>query len=114
MRIVGTICLLLIAATEVPPSFLRSDAPALEVTTIIAPVTHDEYQLLKRATPGMFRCIVRVHEEPGSKRVWGTKDILLGPGETGEQTATLGPLHLTFRAKIERSLDRAETTVTVS
>jgi hypothetical protein len=120
MKALGTSVLIvavivsLVAATRVSPLLLRSDAPALEVTTTIAPVTKDAYQLLRRPTPGILRCSVLVHDEPGSRRVWGTKDILLGPGEKGEETAALGPLQLTFRAEIAQGLDRAETSVTVS
>jgi hypothetical protein len=114
-KALGLLAFLLIgAATEVPPSFLRSDAPALEVTTSIRPVTQDTYQLLRRVKPGMYRCEVRVHDEPGSHRVWGTRSIVLAPGETGEESAEMGQLRLHFKATIAKTLDRAETVVTVT
>lgn len=100
--------------TTVPPTLLRSDAPALEITTSVAPVTQDEFQLLKRRVkPGMYRCSVRIQDEPGSHRVWGTNHLVLAPGETDEVTDTLGNLKLHFRAKLGKDLDYASTTVTV-
>lgn len=119
MRIVAlsAIILLAVAAAEVPPlppTFYRSDAPALEIRTSILPVTHDSYQLLKRVTPGMYRCQVYVLDHPGSDHVWAAQDVVLGPGESSEKTSAWGPIALTFKVKIEKSLDHAETTVTVS
>jgi hypothetical protein len=113
--IAGSILIVGAAATAVPPALLRSDAPALEVTTSILPVTQDEYQLLgrTRATPGTYRCSVQVHDEPGSQRVWGTKDIVLGAGQSGQESADFGQLLLEFRASVGKSLDRAETRVTI-
>ena len=102
------------ASRDVPPTLLRSDAPALEISTSILPVTHDEYQLLVRPKPGMYRCSARVHDEPGSHRVLGVPDIVIGPGDSGEETATFGTLHIRFRAKISASLDRADTDVTIT
>ena len=49
------ILLLVLAAVSAPPALLRSDAPAIEVTTSIRPVTEDRYQLLVRPTPGRYR-----------------------------------------------------------
>lgn len=102
------------AATAVPPALLLNVAPALEVRTSVRPVSHDRYQLLQRVVPGMYRCSVAVHDEPGSNRVWSTKDIVLAPGESGEQSATFGPLRLHFKASLSAKLDRAETTVTLT
>jgi hypothetical protein len=100
---------------RVPPSFLRSDAPALEISTSIEPITADEYQLLhQRAVPGSYRCSALIHDEPGSNRVWGAKDIVIGPGESGETSSTFGQLGVTFRAEIAKTLDRAKTIVTVT
>src|SRR5687768_6136388 len=81
---------LLGATVAVPPALLRSDAPALEVSTSIRPVTHDEYQLLRRTVPGMYWCSVLVHDEPGSNRVWSTEDIVLAPGSQEKVPAPLG------------------------
>jgi hypothetical protein len=112
--IAGSILIVGAAATAVPPALLRSDAPALEVTTSILPVTEDPYQLLGRtARPGTYRCSVQVHDEPGSQRVWGTKDIVLGAGQSGQESADFGQLRLEFRASVGKSLDRAETRVTI-
>ena len=109
-----TVSAVLTAGTaEVPPAFLRSDAPALQVDISIQPVTEDEFQLLRRVTPGMYRCSVRVHNATGSRRVWGTKDIVLLPGERGEETATLGPLKLSFAASIDERREKVEALVTV-
>jgi hypothetical protein len=104
----------LLAATTVPSSLLRSDAPSLEVDVAIAPVAHDALQLLERARPGMFRCSAIVRDEPGSRRIWTTKDIVLWPGESGEERTTLGQLDLHFQASIDRRAERAVTLVTVS
>lgn len=105
--------ILLIAAT-VPPSLLRSDAPALEISTSIRPVTQDEYLLLgrTRVRPGAYRCHALLHE-PGSHAVIAAKDIVIGPGESGETTNDLGPFSVKFKAKIAKALDRVDTTVTV-
>ncbi len=107
--------ILLIAATF-PPSLLRSDAPALDIGTYVQPVTQDEYLLLgpKRVQPGTFRCKALVHDEPGSHVVITAKDIVIGPGESGETTSDLGPLNIKFKAKIAKALDQAETVVTVT
>ena len=112
--VIAASALLLGTTAAVPPTLLRNDAPALEISTSIRPVTQDEYQLLRRTTPEMYRCSAVVHDEPGSKRVWSTKDIVLAPGESGEETTVFGPLRLLFRASLSDNLDRAETTVTVT
>ena len=101
-------------APSVPPSLLAGDAPALEISTSIRPVTEDAYQLLRRAKPGMDRCSTDIRVEGGNAPMWGTKDIVLGAGERGEEKSTLGSLQAIFSAKINKSLDRAETTVTVT
>jgi hypothetical protein len=105
--------LLLTAAAAVPPTLLRNDAPALEVRTTIRPVTQDAIQLLRRVKPGMYRCSVFVVDEPGSHRGFATKDIVLAAGESGEQSATYGPVRLQFRAALGKKLEQAVTTVTV-
>ena len=106
--------LFLLASATVPPALLRSDAPAIEVETSIRPVTHDEYQLLVRAVPGMYRCEVYVHDEPGSRRIWGTSDLLVAPGGTAEKTVVLGQLRLDARAALGKEKDRAEVRVTIT
>ena len=103
----------LLAGTTVPATFLRSDAPAIQVDITIAPVTQDEWQLLRRVTPDMYRCSVRVHDQPGSNRVWGTKAVLLRAGESGVETATFGPLHLIFSASIDERRERVEAVATL-
>lgn len=105
---------IVVAASTAPALFQRNDAPALEVTTSIRPVTKDEYQLLTRPLPGMYRCSARIHDEPGSRRVLGTKDIVIGPGESGEEAAIFGNLRVEFRATIGKALDRADTVVTIT
>ena len=109
------VAILLIAAT-VPPSLLRSDAPALEISTSIQPVTQDEFFLLgsPRVHPGTYRCRAAIHDEPGSHRVFSAKDIVIGPGESGETNNQFGPFTVAFKAKIAKTLDRAETVVTVT
>jgi hypothetical protein len=105
---------LIASATTVPSALLRNDAPALETRVSILPLTTDEYLLLRRSPEGLYRCSVRVHDEPGSNRIWGTKDLILGPGENGESESSLGSLQLVFRASIAKSLDRADTVVTLT
>jgi hypothetical protein len=112
--VIAASTLLFGATVAVPPTLLRSDAPALEVSTSIRPVTQDEYQLLRRTVPGIYRCSVLIHDEPGSNRVWSTEDIVLAPGESGESSNTFGPLRLHFRASLSANLDRSEMTVTVT
>lgn len=107
------ILLLLLATVTTPPALLRNDAPAIEVETSIRSVSHDRYQLLDRAVPGMYRCEVLVHDEPGSRRVWGTSDLVVAPGGTAEKTVTLGTLRLDARVTLSRSKDRASTHVTI-
>jgi hypothetical protein len=121
MKKLSVVVLLLIGAVvvlgasrDVPPTLLRSDAPALEISTSILPVTQDRYQLLARPRPGMYRCTALVHDQPGSNRVLAVPDIVIGPGESGEQTAVFGALEIRFRAKISATLDRADTDVTVT
>jgi hypothetical protein len=101
------------ATVTIPPELLRSDAPALEISTSVRPVTQDEFQLLRRTLPGMYRCSVVVHQEPGSNRVLGTKDIVLAPGESDEVSSKFGPLEVKFQARLSRRVDYAETTATV-
>ena len=112
--VIAASTLLVSATVAVPPTLLRSDAPALEVSTSIRPVSQDEYQLLRRTVPGMYRCAVLIHDEPGGNRVWSTKDIVLAPGESGESSNAFGPLRLHFRASLSANLDRSEMTVTVT
>ncbi len=103
-----------VAATTVPPALLRNDAPALEVEISLAPVSQDTWQLLRRPTPGTYRCSVFVHDEPGSRRIWGTKNIVIARGESGQDTAKLGPLELNVTATLDRSGERAQVVATVS
>jgi len=110
---IGTLVLVAAPSAKVPETLLRNDAPALEITTSILPVTPYPYELLGRRGTEKFRCTVLIHDQPGSQRVWGTKDIVIGPGESGEETAKLGQLRLHFRAEIARGLDRALTEVVV-
>jgi hypothetical protein len=113
LLLIGAVALL--GATSVlPPALQRSEAPALEISTSILPVTQDEYQLLVRPKPGMYRCRARVHDEPGSNRVLGIPDIVIGPGDSGTETADFGNLHIEFRAKISEERDRAETDVIIT
>ena len=102
------------ASSTVPPALLRSDAPALEVSVSILPIEQDMYRLLVRPRPGMYRCSARIHDEPGSNRVLGVPDIVIGPGDSGVETADFGNLHVEFRAKISAARDRAETAVTIT
>lgn len=102
---------LLLLGKTLPPSLLRSDAPALEIRTTIRPVSEDPIQMLARPAPGSYRCRARI-SEPGSRQVLGTPDIVIAPGETGETTTRLGPLTVIFRARII-DRHRAETLVTV-
>ena len=105
--------LLLVGAT-VPPSLLRSDAPALDIATSIRPVSQDEYRLLRRVPPGSYRCSARILDAPGSRRGWAAKDIVLGAGQSGDTSNELGQLTVKFHASIAKDLDRAETVVTVT
>ncbi|HEX6086742.1 MAG TPA: hypothetical protein VF266_19580 [Thermoanaerobaculia bacterium] len=105
--------LLLLVTMTAPQTLLRSDAPAIEVETIIRPVTHDRYQLLDRVTPGMYRCEVLVHDEPGSNRIWGTSDLVVAPGGSAEKSVTLGTLRMDARVTLTRAKDRASTRVTI-
>lgn len=107
------IALLFVAAT-VPPSLLRSDAPALDISTSIRPVTQDEYRLLRRVPPNAYRCSALIREAPDSRRGLSAKDIVIGPGESGDTSNTLGPVTVKFHARIAKNLDRAETVVTVT
>lgn len=107
------ILLLLLTAVTPPPALLRSDAPAIEVETTIRPVSSDPYQLLDRPVPGMYRCEILVHDEPGSSRVWGTTNLLLAPGGSAEETVTLGPLRMDARAALAKKKDYAEVRVTI-
>lgn len=112
--VIAASIVLLGATGVVPPTLLRSDAPALEVSTSIRPVTQDEYHLLRRTTPGMYRCSVVIHDVPGGNRAWSTEDIVLAPGESGESSNRFGPLQMHFRASLSADLDRSEMTVTVT
>jgi hypothetical protein len=105
---------LLTLATTTPPEFLRNDAPAVETRISIAPVTKDAYQLLRRSVPGLYRCSVLVREAPGSRRVLGTKDLILAAGEHVEETELLGTLSLKFEASIGKSRDQADATATLT
>ena len=99
----------LLATTAVPPP----SAPAFDVQTSIRPVTQDDYLLLRRVRPGMFRCAATVFNAPDGKPLLKAKDIVIGPGESDETTAVTAPFTIQFKAKIAKALDRAETTVTV-
>ncbi|HEX9160448.1 MAG TPA: hypothetical protein VF980_01975 [Thermoanaerobaculia bacterium] len=111
---VAILSMLLLAASATPPALLRSDAPALEVEIHIWPVTQDPLQLLTRVTPGMYRCSVLVHDEPGSNRTWKTKDVVISPGHSGEETATAGELQLHFKATVDRAAEKANAVATVT
>jgi hypothetical protein len=106
--------LILYAATDAPPSLLRSDAPAVQVDVTVRPINQDAYQLLHRPIPGMYRCSVLVHDEPGGKRVWGTPDIVIAPGETREEVSDLPQLQLRFRAGIRKAGDQVNAEVTLT
>ncbi len=119
MRTRSTVLFVLLASSlflmgmSVPPSLLRSNAPALEIRTTIRPVTEDPIHLLARPVPGTYRCKTVVFAEPGSRKVFGPPDIVITPGETGETMTTFGPLTVMFGARII-DRHRAETIVTVT
>jgi hypothetical protein len=99
----------------VPPSLLRSDAPALEIETVVQPTSHGPYELLEgRRVPRTYTCHVSVHDEPGSLKVWGTKAIVLAPGENKTARSALGDLEMTFEARIDQSATRAHTRVEIT
>ena len=91
-----------------------SDAPALETRVSIRPVTSDQYQLLRRSRPGMYRCSLIIRDVPAGAESWGTPDLVLGPGEKGEEVRSRGSLRATFAASISKSADHADATVTVT
>lgn len=62
----------------------------------------------------MYRCSLLVLDEPGSRRAWSAPDLVLGPGEKREKSSTHGPMQVNFRAPISKSVDHADTTVTVT
>jgi hypothetical protein len=62
----------------------------------------------------MYRCSLLVLDEPGSRRAWSAPDIVLGPGEKGEKSSTHGPMQVNFKASISKSVDHADTAVTVT
>ena len=98
---------LIVAAAPMP------DPSAVETRISIRPVTHDQYQLLRRTRPGMYRCSVRIAEQEGSALWWGPPDLILGPGEKGEVSRARGELRVIFMASISKNTDHADATVTV-
>lgn len=99
----------LLATTSLPPI-----SPALDVQTSIRPVTQDEFLLLRqRIRPGMFRCQAVVYSAPEGKPLLKAKDIVIGPGESNDTTTAGAGFTIQFQAKIAKTLDQAETTVTV-
>lgn len=94
-------------------ALLLAAAPAaMQVDLSVRPVTHDTFQLLKRAMPGMYRCSVHIRASEDSP-MWGPKDIVISPGEKSDETASLGGMQVRFSAKIGKKGDRAETSVIV-
>ena len=104
---------LLLIAAEVPPALQRNDAPVFDINVTISPVARDQFQLLRSAKPGKYRCFALIHDEPGSRRVWGPKEIILGPGETREASVEYAGLKATLKATISLDLTNAKTAVTI-
>lgn len=100
--------------SSVPHRFLENEAPVLQIDVEIRPIEHDAFQLLKYPRPGDYRCSVRVREEPGSRRVWGTEDLLVRPGEAKEAISRLGSFELHFAVAVGSGSKNALATVTVT
>jgi hypothetical protein len=90
-----------------------SDPAALETRIKIRPVTKDDFQLLRRVTPGMFRCSVAVLQPDDPEKEWAPKDIVIGPGERNEQTTDFGAMKILVSMSISKSADTAHAMVTV-
>ena len=104
---------LLLIAAEVPPALTRNEAPVFDVSIEIAPGAYGSYQLLPRQTPDKYRCVVFIHDEPGSKRVWGPKPLVIGPGEVRQSTVEYAGFTATLTAKIADDLGSAKAAVTI-
>lgn len=103
-----------IVAAEVPPALQRNEAPVFDINIAIEPATAGSFQLLGRLPKrGEYRCVVFIHDEPGSKRVWGPNPILLLPGQSGESSVEYGGLKATVKASLSEDLVHAKAAVTI-
>lgn len=106
---------LLAARPSVPSFLLRDDVPPLETRITIRPVNQNMYHPARRWRPDLYQCSAVIVEGTGeSRRAWGPKAILLGRGESGEETRTSGPIEVRFRVSINDELDTARASVIVT
>ena len=95
----------------VPPSS-SYDAPSLETRITVKPVTKDDYLLLRRVQPDMYRCSVIV-QDTQTKESWKPEDVIVGPGENDRNTTTVGPFQIEVKASISKKVDSMNAQVTV-
>jgi len=109
MRTTLALLALSLFAAVPPPS---TNVPTLETRITVKPVTKDDYLLLRRLQPDMYRCSVFV-QNTETHELWHPQDVVVGPGENDKNITTVGPFQIEVKASISKKVDSMNAQVTV-
>src|SRR4051812_11183374 len=99
-----TLVLLALSLFAAVPPLPSAGVPSLETRITVKPVTKDDYLLLRRVQPDMYRCSVIV-QDTQTHESWKPEDVIVGPGENDRHTTTVGPFQIEVKASISKKVD---------
>lgn len=105
IAIVPVLALLLLGAIR------SNDAAPLGVQVSVAPSAHDQYQLLRRATPDTYTCRATVYDATDERYRFATPEVIVAAGERQTKTEVSDGLAVTFTVAVSKANDRAATEV---
>jgi hypothetical protein len=84
-----------------------NDAVPLGVQISIAPSGHDEYQLLRRATPDTYTCRAFIYDATNERYGFADPQVIVAAGERQTTTESRDGLEVTFTVAVSKENDRA-------
>ena len=105
LAMVPVLALLLLGAIR------SNDAVPLGVRVSVAPSVHDEFQLLRRATPDTYTCRASVYDATDERYGFVAPEVIVAAGERQTKTEARDGLEVTFTVAVSKDNDRAATEV---
>jgi len=105
IAMVPVLALLLLGAIR------SNDAVPLGVRVSVAPSAHDEFQLLRRATPDSYTCRASVYDATDERYGFVAPEVIVAAGERQTKTEARDGLEVTFTVAVSMDNDRAATEV---
>jgi hypothetical protein len=105
IAMVPVVALLLLGAIR------SNDAVPLGVRVSVAPSAHNEYQLLRRATPDTYTCRASVYDATDERYGFVAPEVIVTAGERQTKTEVRDGLEVTFTVAVSHANDRAATEV---